>query len=157
MKLHFCKFLFVVLTTLPRIITAQEHKVAPASPELYNEIAMQDSLMFAAFNRQDMPSFKKYFSTDLEWYQDNGGLIHYDTVFNNFATMFAKEYKLTRSLVSGSLGVHPIKGYGAIETGAHQFRHIENGREETGTFKFLMIWKREKTGWQISRVVSYDH
>ena len=48
--------------------SAQEKKVAPTPPALYNEIARMDSIVFAAFNRQDMDSFKAMFTTDLEWY-----------------------------------------------------------------------------------------
>ena len=32
--------------------------------------------------------------------------------------------------MKGTLEVHPIKDFGAIEIGTHQFRHIENGKEE---------------------------
>ena len=67
------------------------------------------------------------------------------------------ENKLTRKLVKGSLEVHPIKDYGAIEIGVHEFRHVENGKEEIGTFKFLMIWHKKDNQWKISRVISYDH
>lgn len=136
---------------------AQEKKVAPTSPELYNEIAAMDTLLFDAFNAKDMAKFKPLFTEDLEWYQDNGGLLSYETVFTNFEKMFKNENKLTRQLVKGSLEVHPIKDFGAIEIGVHQFRHIENGKEEIGTFKFVMIWKKENNHWKLSRVISYDH
>ena len=55
------------------------------------------------------------------------------------------------------LEVHPIKNYGAIKIGEQQFKHIENGKEEIGTFKILMIWKQENNQWKISKVISYDH
>ena len=113
--------------------------------------------MFDAFNNQNMDKFKALFTEDLEWYQDNGGLLSDTTVFENFANTFKKDFKLTRQLVKGSLEVHPIKDFGAIEIGKHQFRHIENGKEEIGTFKFLMIWKKVDASWKISRVISYDH
>jgi hypothetical protein len=136
---------------------AQDKKVAPTSKELFNEIARQDSLLFEAFNTQNMNKFKPMFAQDLEWYQDNGGLLSYKTVFENFDANFKKEFKLTRKLVNGSLEVHPIKEYGAIEIGVHQFTHVENGKEETGTFKFLAIWRKTNDQWQISRMISYDH
>ncbi len=136
---------------------AQEKKVAPTSKDLYNEIAHMDSVLFAAFNTQNMTDFKPIFSKNLEWYQDNDGLIPYNIVFKNFGNTFKKEYKLTRKLVAGSLEVHPIKNYGAIEIGVHQFFHIENGKEEVGTFKFLMIWQKKDDLWKITRVISYDH
>ena len=138
-------------------LIAQEKKVAPTSLQLYKEIERADSVLFEAFNRQDMITFKAMFTKDLEWFQDNGGLIPYKTVFENFGNTFKNENKLSRILVKGSLEVHPIKDYGAIQIGSHQFRHFENGKEEVGTFKFLMIWNKKDGQWKISRVVSYDH
>jgi len=136
---------------------AQEKKVAPTSKVLYDEIAAMDSILFTAYNTKNLEKMKSLFTEDVEWFQDNGGLAYYKTVFENFENIFKRPYTLTRQLVKGSLEVHPIKDYGAIEIGAHQFRHIENGKEETGTFKFLMIWKKTGKEWKISRVVSYDH
>ncbi|WP_306551820.1 nuclear transport factor 2 family protein [Daejeonella sp.] len=138
-------------------VSAQEKKVAHTSLELYKEIELADSILFQAFNRQDMITFKAMFTEDLEWFQDNGGLIPYKTIFENFGNTFKNENKLSRVLVRGSLEVHPLKDYGAIQIGSHQFRHFENGKEEVGTFKFLMIWNKKDGNWKISRVVSYDH
>lgn len=148
-------FLISLLVTIS--VSAQEKKVAPTPLELYKEIERADSILFQAFNRQDMATFKAMFTKDLEWFQDNGGLIPYKTVFENFGNTFKNENKLSRVLEKGSLEVHPLKDYGAIETGSHQFRHFENGKEEVGTFKFLMIWNKKDGQWKISRVVSYDH
>ena len=150
--LHFLTIMLFANTGI-----AQENKIAPTSKELYYEIAAMDSILFDAFNMQNMDKFKPLFTQDLEWYQDNGGLLSYKTVFENFENTFKKAFKLTRQLVKGSLEVHPIKDYGAIEIGIHQFRHIENGKEETGTFKFVMIWQKKDNLWKISRVISYDH
>lgn len=153
-----CFLTCILCLSFTHQVAAQEKKVAPTSKALFLEIALQDSLLFDAFNRQDMATFKAFFSTDLEWFQDNGGLLNYDTVFRNFSNNFRKENKLTRSLIRNSFEVHPIKDYGAIETGIHQFRHKENGKEEIGNFKFLMIWKIGiDKKWRITRVVSYDH
>lgn len=148
-------FLISLLVTIS--VSAQEKKVAPTPLELYKEIERADSILFQAFNRQDMATFKAMFTKDLEWFQDNGGLIPYKTVFENFGNTFKNENKLSRVLEKGSLEVHPIKDYGAIQIGSHQFRHFENGKEEVGTFKFLMIWNKKDGQWKISRVVSYDH
>ncbi len=136
---------------------AQEKKVAPTSQSLYDEIAKMDSILFTEFNAKHFEAFKKYFTNDLEWFQDNDGLISYDKVFENFEKMFKNENRLTRELQKGSLEVHPLKNYGAIEIGTHRFRHMENGKEEIGNFKFLMIWQKNDGEWKISRVVSYDH
>jgi ketosteroid isomerase-like protein len=154
-KVTILTFLFAIVMTIS--VSAQEKKVAPTSSELFKEIERADSIMFQAFNRQDMATFKAMFTEDLEWFQDNGGLIPYKTVFENFGNTFRNENKLSRELVKGSMEVHPIKDYGAIQIGSHQFRHFENGKEEIGTFKFLMIWQNKNGQWKISRVISYDY
>lgn len=151
------KLIFILLICISISGSAQEKKVAITSKELFNEIEQMDSIMFQAFNSQNMEKFKAMFTEDLEWFQDNSGLIPYKTVFENFGNVFNNENKLSRELVKGSLEVYPIKDYGAIQIGRHQFKHIENGKLEIGTFKFLMIWQKKDGLWRISRVISYDH
>jgi len=155
---NFCLLLFVItLYTNSFAQHQQEKKIVHSDTALYNTIARLDSVLFAAYNSKNLELMKSYFTNDLEWYQDNGGLIHYEQVFINFQSIFNRDYDLTRNLVGKTLEVHPIKGYGAIETGSHQFSHVENGKLEIGTFKFLMIWKNDNGNWKVSRVISYDH
>jgi len=135
----------------------KERKVATTQIELFNKVANLDSSLFAAYNSKNLNLMKTYFTKDLEWYQDNGGLIDFEKVFSNFQSIFNRDYDLKRNLIRESLEVHPIEGYGAIEIGKHQFKHIENGKMEIGTFKFVMIWKNDNGNWKISRVISYDH
>ena len=132
-------------------------KVPLSQQELFAKVSNLDSSLFAAYNSENLELMKTYFTQDLEWYQDNGGLILYDQVFANFESIFKREYTLKRTLIKESLEVHPIQGFGAIQIGSHQFEHTENGKLEVGTFKFLMIWKNENGNWKISRVVSFDH
>ena len=134
-----------------------ERKVATTQIELFNKVANLDSSLFAAYNSKNLNLMKTHFTKDLEWYQDNGGLIDFEKVFSNFQSIFNRDYDLKRNLIRESLEVHPIEGYGAIEIGKHQFKHIENGKLEIGTFKFVMIWKNDNGNWKISRVISYDH
>jgi ketosteroid isomerase-like protein len=136
---------------------AQEKKIAPTTQELFNQIAYLDSLLFDAYNTQNLDKFKSLFTEDFEWFQDNGGLLSPKAIFEAVESNFKKESKLTRTLVKGSLEVHPIKDYGAIEIGSHKFSHMENGKEEIATFKFLIIWQKKDEQWKISRVISYDH
>ncbi len=149
--------LFPILLLFSVAAISQEKKVAATPKELQLEIATMDSLLFSAYNARNIEKLKTFFTEDLEWYQDNGGLLSLQTVMDNFDGIFKRDYILTRALVKGSMEVHPIKDFGAIETGSHQFSHTENGKLEVGTFKFLMIWKKGNKGWQVSRVVSYDH
>ena len=152
--------LFLLSISICSSVIAQsqnERKVTKTQKELFNRIANLDSTLFAAYNSKNLDLMKSYFTNDLEWYQDNGGLINFEKVFSNFQSIFNRDYDLKRNLIKETLEVHPIDGYGAIEIGKHQFKHIENGKLEVGTFKFLMIWKNENGIWKISRVISYDH
>ena len=134
-----------------------ERKVVTTQIELFNKVANLDSSLFTAYNSKNLDLMKTYFTKDLEWYQDNGGLIDFEKVFSNFQSIFNRDYDLKRKLIRESLEVHPIENYGAIEIGKHQFKHVENGKLEIGTFKFVMIWKNNNGNWKISRVISYDH
>jgi ABC-type multidrug transport system fused ATPase/permease subunit len=159
--LHMKNLILLLLTiSIYSTVIAQsqnERKVATTQKELFNKVAQLDSSLFAAYNSKKLDLMKTYFTNDLEWYQDNGGLIGFEKVFENFNSIFNRDYDLKRNLIKESLEVHPIEGYGAIEIGKHQFKHIENGKLEIGTFKFLMIWKNDNGNWKISRVISYDH
>ncbi len=152
---------FLCLLNINNNIIAQSKNNSLEHQELYNRIAHLDSVLFNAFNSQDIETMKMLFTEDLEWFQDNGGLLSYKTVMNNFQAMFERFKSLNtpirRDLVEGSLEVHPIKDYGAIHIGKHTFCHWENGKNDCGTFKFLMIWQKKDGVWKISRVVSYDH
>lgn len=97
-----------------------EKKVATTQIALYNKIAQLDSALFAAYNSKDLNLMKSFFTKDLEWYQDNGGLIHFEKVFANFQSIFNRDYDLKRNLLKETLEVHPIEGYGAVEIGQHQ-------------------------------------
>lgn len=127
------------------------------NPELYLEIAKQDSLVFTAFNTRDTTVFKAMFAQDLEFFHDKGGLTGYDHTINFLKTTKQNNSDLKRELVKGTLEVYPIPGYGAMEIGQHRFCHMENGRQDCGTFKFVHVWQKKDNQWKITRVVSYDH
>ena len=130
---------------------------APSPSDLQSEIAAADSALFAAFNQRDLHKLRSYFTRDLEFYQDNEGVEHYAQTMKDFSQMFDQTSPIRRDLVLGSLEVYPIKDYGAIEVGRHRFCHVENGKDDCGTFSFVHIWRRTNAGWKISRAVSYGH
>ncbi len=124
---------------------------------LYTEIARMDSLLFAAYNSQDVEKMMSFFDPDLEFYHDKGGLTNYAQNEAASREIFSRQQNIRRELVKGSLKVYPVKDYGAMEIGAHQFCHEENGKMDCGTFQFLMIWQKKDGQWKITRVASYDH
>jgi hypothetical protein len=150
----FSKYILITLflTVAFNITNAQS-----AKDSLYKEIAHMDSVLFNAFNTRDVEKFKSLFTEDLEFYHDKGGLTNYDHSINFMKDVAKNNNGLRRDLVKGSLEIYPIPGYGAMEIGSHTFCHLENGKQDCGTFKFVQIWQKKNGEWKISRVVSYDH
>jgi hypothetical protein len=128
-----------------------------ATTGLYVEIQSMESRLTEAFNAHEVSRLMMLFSRELEFYHDTQGLQNYDEVASGFKGLFAADNGIERSLVPGSLEVYPIKDYGAIEIGVHQFCRMENGERECGSVKFLHVWKKEEGEWRITRVVSYGH
>jgi hypothetical protein len=132
-------------------------KMSTTTKELYDTIAHMDTVLFAAFNAHDLKNLQTAFTNDLEFYHDRDGLGDYTQTGQGFRKMFEQNNGITRQLVNGSLEVYPINNYGAIEIGSHRFCHVENGKNDCGTFPFIMIWERRADGWKVSRVISYNH
>ena len=135
---------------------AAEKKVA-TSRELFDTIERMDGAMFSAFNGHNVDVLMSLFTDDLEFYHDTGGLTNHEQTKENFGKLFANTPDIRRDLVKGSLEVYPIKDYGAVEIGEHVFCHKENGKDDCGTFKFVMVWRKTGESWKISRVISYGH
>ena len=125
--------------------------------ELLKTIAGMDAAIFDAFNAHDVGRLMSYFTEDLEFYHDTGGLGTYRQNAEDFKKMFANTPDIRRDLVKESLEVYPIKDYGAMEIGQHRFCHKENGKDDCGTFGFAMVWRKVGDSWKISRVLSYGH
>ncbi|MCC2615388.1 nuclear transport factor 2 family protein [Aestuariibacter halophilus] len=128
-----------------------------AKQSLYDTIAQLDTQLFSAANAGQLDRVMDYFSNDLEFYHDTGGLGDYQQTRNSLQQMFASPHHPTRTLVEGSMAVYPIQDFGAIQTGKHRFCHEENGKQDCGTFDFVHIWQHTPEGWKIRRVVSYGH
>jgi ketosteroid isomerase-like protein len=131
--------------------------LAAADSPLRAEIESADAAMFAAFNAHDAAKLMSFFADDVEFYHDKDGLVSRDSLAKGFAQLFSRNDGLRRDLVPGSLEVYPIKDFGAIEVAQHRFCHVENGKDDCGTFKFLHVWKKSDAGWKVSRVISYAH
>lgn len=123
--------------------------------ELSADIAAQDAKVFGAYNRCDLDGFAAFFSPTVEFYHDTGGAtFDRKTVVANTRTYIC--HKVRRELIDASLRIYPVKGFGAIEEGEHRFCELSTGKCE-GIAKFVIVWKRVRKGWQITRVLSYGH
>lgn len=127
--------------------------------ELYDQLAQLDSLVYEAYNHQQLAAFMAYFSPQLEFYYDQTGLTTYQDNFQRFKENFAKPTPLRRELVPGSLEVYPINKFGAIELGVHRFYQPQPGQPDklVGEPRFMQVWQNVDGKWQITRVISYDH
>jgi ketosteroid isomerase-like protein len=153
MKLLPANLLLVTLS----LALAQSPSPTNDSRQLLNTISQMDTAIFNAFNAHDADRVMSFFTDDVEFYHDKGGLSNYAQTAEDFRKLFASAADIHRDLVAGTLEVYPIRDYGAIEIGIHRFVHQENGKEEAGSFKFVHIWRKTGDSWKISRVISYGH
>jgi len=125
--------------------------------ELDKAITALDAGVFDAYNKCNLEKFASYFTENVEFYHDQGGV----TLGRAALTESVKKNicgKVTRELVPGTLQVFYMKGYGAIEMGVHRFHHP--GHEDTegvGEGRFVHLWQYKDGAWKITRVLSYDH
>ncbi len=136
----------------PMGILAQNEVEDPES--LQAEIMRMDSLLFeVGFNECNYEVWNKILAQDFEFYDDRMGLnTDREREVAAYYDRCGKAQKVTRRLVS--CGVYPLKGYGAFQEGVHDF-YVADQRVEQA--KFAMIWRKNEAGWQVVRVVSYDH
>ena len=153
-SLLFKALLFVILFFLGFRGAAQN---SVEDESLTRQILHMDSVLFNAFNAQDLERLKAVFSKDLEFYHDKGGLSDYEKNMESSRQLFRNVPDLRRQLMPGSTEVYPIKDFGAVQIGTHRFCHKEAGKDDCGTFKFVHLWKKTSEGWKLSRVISYDH
>jgi ketosteroid isomerase-like protein len=155
------RFVFLIVAVFSISVRAADQSpgknMAAKSGELFETIARMDSAIFDAFNAHDVDRLMALFTDDLEFYHDTGGLTDNRQNAESFKKMFASTPDIHRDLVKGSLEVYPVKDHGAMEIGEHRFCHKENGKDDCGTFKFAMVWRKTGESWKISRVLSYGH
>lgn len=125
--------------------------------ELDKVVTSLDAALFDSSNRCDLQKFATFFTDDVEFYHDQGGV----TLGKEELTASIKKNicgKVTRELVPASLQVYSMKGYGAVEMGVHRFHHPgHNDSEPVGEGEFVHLWQCKDGAWKITRVISYDH
>lgn len=125
----------------------------PEDSELYLKVLNLDKELFDAYNTCDMETQAKLMDEDLEFYHDMAGLA---TSKSSVLESIEKNIcgKVTRSLVEGSMEVHEIAGYGAVEIGMHKFYNNQEPNAESKPSRFIAIWKKNQSNWTITRVIS---
>ena len=138
----------------------------PASPEVIAALAEKDRQLFdAAFNCK-IDLLKTLVADDFEFFRDKGGLTATSgkQFIDNVADGCKREeagtnFHARRELVEGTMTVHLIGDYGAMQMGTHRFFALRKGEPDrlTETGKFIDLWKKDGDSWKLARVISYDH
>jgi hypothetical protein len=118
-----------------------------------------DTELFESFNQchnpKELDKHARYFSPDVEFYHDNGGVTwDRDTMILNTKNNACGNY--TRKLVADSFKAYPIKEFGAITEGVHVFCETKTKKCE-GKADFVMVWRNVNDKWEITRALSYGH
>jgi len=138
------------------ITNGQVHEIPDykaADTNLHNQIAKMDSIYFNAYNTCDIKTQAGIYHENLEFFHDKGGL---STSKSDILNSLKKNIcnKVTRTLITGSIEVYPIKNYGAIEIGYHKFYNNQEPNAKSIPSKFIIIWKQENKDWKITKVIS---
>lgn len=155
-RIRAASLLLTALAIAPLAARAQSGQGLPVTDDLYKTVARLDTELFGAVNSCNIEKLGPMVADDLEFYHDLNGLMtgkqaFLDAVKNNLCD------KVHRELVPGTLEVHPLKGYGAVEIGVHRFLHPNNPSDGVGEAKFIHIWQLKDGAWKITRVISIDH
>ena len=128
-------------------------KYKPSDIKLHNEIVKMDAKYFNAYNTCDMQTQADLYDENIEFFHDKGSLA---TDKKELLKALKENIcnKVTRTLIKGSIEVYPIKDYGTIEIGYHKFFNKEEPNAKSIPSKFIVVWKKNKNDWKITKVIS---
>ena len=147
-----------LLTLVLPPAAAQTRQSAP-DDALFQKLASLDAALFEAYNTCNVDRFVSFFAEDVEFYHDKTGVTRgrqslVDSLRKNICG------NTRRDLIPGTLEVHPMDGYGALQIGAHRFCDAKAARcdgTSGGVGKFIHLWQNTGSDWKVTRVISFDH
>jgi ketosteroid isomerase-like protein len=156
------------LATLALMPMGSAQTAGPAQTrQQFDEVVAADQALFSAFfDRCDTAALATMVTDDFEMFHDKNGFTaksgkeFLDAISGTCARQkTGEDYRARREVVAGSLKVYPLNNYGAIEVGVHRFFQLSPGKPEklVEVSQFTHVWKKEESGWKLSRVLSYDH
>lgn len=147
------------LVALGVILSASSASMAAETPDLTSTVTALDAKLFTAYNTCDLDTLGELVADDLEFYHDRNGLMTGKAAFIDSISKYICG-KVKRALVPGTLEVHPLKGYGAVEIGTHTFCQTDgkgNCTSPAGPTRFVQLWQQTGDTWKLTRVISFDH
>lgn len=146
--------IYSACTTPQKNSTAKVSSYVPDSKTLYDTIVRLDSIFFDAYNHCNLSVMSEMLSDNIEFYHDKGGLSKskadlMKAIENNICG------KVTRELMSGTIEVYQISGFGAVQMGQHRFYNkIENPTIPSRPGKFVHTWQFNNGRWKLYRIIS---
>ncbi|MBV9883936.1 MAG: nuclear transport factor 2 family protein [Sphingomonadaceae bacterium] len=152
---------------LAAALALAEPAALPEGAALTEAVRARDAELFAlVFEGCDPDRLRAMITPDFEMYHDRDGVVARNA--EAFVADYARDcaaqrapdaWRSRRALVEGSLNVHPVPHYGAMEEGVHVFYERRgNGPERlAGRARFFHLWTLAPDGWRLARVFSYAH
>ena len=161
-----CHRRLLLVLFLAACALAEPARAETPSPDVRAEILQQDALFWKAYNVCDVEAMAGFFTEDMEFYHDRGGMTlglasFVGTLRNNLCGR--PDSRLKREAVEGTVHVFPLEKektvYGAILSGEHVFYILDKGKPERldGHARFTHLWLLKDGVWKMTRVLSYDH
>ncbi len=149
----------ILLAVTPKVIAQTDQDVTATILHL-------DSAFWNAYNNCDTAHFKDFFSDDVEFYHDKGGItLGASALIESLDKNICgnDDSHLRREAVAGTVKVYPLKDgdkiYGAVISGEHKFYVTPTGKPEfqSGIASFTELWQLKNGVWKMTRVLSYNH
>ena len=127
------------------------------------EVEAANTAFWTAFNRCDAAAMAPEFTDDVEFYHDKTGLTAgRPAVVKSMIDGPCGDpthIRVRREAVAGSERFAPLAGGFAMLSGEHRFLASRNGGDfgHESIARYVELWRKTATGWQIRRVISYDH
>ncbi|NMM47662.1 serine hydrolase domain-containing protein [Marinigracilibium pacificum] len=134
--------------------------------EITKEIVKADSLLFEeSFNKCNTDVLYDIIDSDFEFYHDQSGTTYGKEIFiegikKNICSL---SYRPFRKLLPETNEIHLLKSngevYGVLQNGTHEFYAVEENKDPyiTSIAEFSHLWIKKESGWQLKRVLSYNH
>ena len=121
-----------------------------------------DDAFWKAYNTCDVAAMSGFFSEDIEFYHDKGGLTKTragltDSIKKNLCSN--PKSHLRREAIADSVKSYPLAGNRVLLVGEHRFYVNDVDKPEflDGQARFDDLWEYADGHWRMSRVFSYSH
>ena len=137
---------------------------APA-PDPAAAVGERDAAFWRVYNACDTGAFRGFFTNDVEFYHDRGGLTSGLEALDGSLrkNLCGGDTRLRRAPVDGTVRISILRQgdavYGAIVSGEHVFYVTQPGKPEflDGHARFANLWRLQDGVWRMSRILSYAH